>query len=29
VALYSPLQLWLNRTGIRLAAGIGRFVRRT
>lgn len=28
VALYSPLDLWLNRTSLKLAAGIGRFVRR-
>ncbi|MBA3697326.1 MAG: hypothetical protein H0W78_00465 [Planctomycetes bacterium] len=29
VALYSPFQLLLNRTRLRLAAGIGRFFRRT
>jgi hypothetical protein len=29
VALYSPFQLWFNRAGLKLAAGIGRFVRRT
>lgn len=28
VALYSPMQLWFNRAGLKLAAAIGRFIRR-